>query len=565
MPPTESPSPEIVIQPMVAPAPKRSDKLVRAGTTSGRPGQIVSAANRWRENYNPLRHLTMRRVVELLELGQRGDYAYLQWAYKFAEMTNPTLSGLISRCEAPFAGFDWHIKKISTKPPEMDEAQFQDKCQKQKETLEAAYNAIDNLIEAILHMHMADFRGYAHLQKHRTGDGDVYHLECLAQWCICRDGLNGNWWWNPDSRSTSAPLQFLGKDFCIGGDNLPLSDFIIRECHRPIDRIGLVDTVRRGLCEKDWDAFIEIYGIPGGVVTMPSNVPQGKESEYEAAAQTVSEGGTGAIPAGSSYTPNDHPRGVDPFTPRLNHLDEALVLAGTGGKLSMLTERSGAGGQTRGSSRVHDKSFGEIADGRARNIAEQFRKQFDAEVLNKYHEGEPHLVYFDFGAEEEEDLSSLCANVLSLKQAGKNTDTQWLAEKTGYILTDDEDDDPEDNPANPTEDPPPIEAEPDGRNKNPAVTNRVRNRDTQPSIEEITATIRDMLVPLHKRLEAIESAFSSGVSMDSIKVMIEKLLRDFPHIAKVIEADHSLAQKFSPMLQQSLVKGIKEKPQPAKA
>ena len=72
----------------------------------------------------------------------------------------------------------------------------------------------------------------------------------------------------------------------------------------------------------------------------------------------------------------------------------------------------------------------------ARACAECFIRQFDGEVLNREHPGEPHLVYFDFGAEEEEDLGSLCANVLSLKQAGKNTDTVWLAEKTGHQLSD---------------------------------------------------------------------------------------------------------------------------------
>ena len=46
-------------------------------------------------------------------------------------------------------------------------------------------------------------------------------------------------------------------------------------------------------------------------------------------------------PYGSDYKANAGPRGVDPFTPRIAHLDEALVLAGAGGKLAVLTEKSG--------------------------------------------------------------------------------------------------------------------------------------------------------------------------------------------------------------------------------
>jgi phage gp29-like protein len=423
--------PAVFQQPMLTPPPKRSEKLTRGGQSAGKPGQIVSAANRWRENYNPLRNLTMRRVVELFELGQRGDTAYLQWAYAFIERRNPTLSGLISRCEAPFASFDWSIKIRSTLPP----GGTTEMALRQRQTLTNAYEQIDNLRAALLHLHKADFRGYAHLQKHRDPDGQVYHLEPLHQWCVCRDGLEGNWFWNPDSRSTSMPLQLLGVEYCLGGPNLPLEDFIIRECPRPVNEIGLVDTIRRGLCEKDWDGFIEIYGIPGGVVIMPPQVPQGRESDYEAVARGIAEGAAGALPHGSDFKANAGPRGVDPFTPRLAHLDEALVLAGTGGKLAVLTEKSG---DSRGNSRVHDKSFGEIANGRARSCAECFIRQFDGEILHRRHPGEPHLVYFDFGAEEEEDLGSLCANVLTLRKAGKDIDAVWLSEKTGYPLTPDQ-------------------------------------------------------------------------------------------------------------------------------
>ena len=162
----------IVEQPLMTPKPKPSEKLIRGGQSAGKPGQIVTAANRWRENYNPLRGLTMHRAVELFELGQRGDTAYLQWAYCFIERRNPTLSGLISRCEAPFASFDWSVRVKSTLPPGGTKAM----AERQKQSLTNAYDYVDNSREALLHLHSADFRGYAHLQKHWNGDGEVYHL-----------------------------------------------------------------------------------------------------------------------------------------------------------------------------------------------------------------------------------------------------------------------------------------------------------------------------------------------------------------------------------------------------
>ena len=414
----------VVETPMTAPAPKRGDKLTRGGTSSGRPGQIVTAANRWRENYNPLRGLVIRRVVELLELAQRGDTAYLQWTFRNSERRYPTLSALISRCEGPMLNFDWTIKiKADLPKPEGNGTEgtkgtngadkpkvnpFEEMAKRQQATLRSAYERIDNLKAAIQHLHLAEFRGYAHLQKWRDEAGEVYHLEPLNQWCVCRDGLEGNWFWNPDSRSTSAPLQFLGKEFCIGGERLPGEDFIIRECPRPIDEIALVNFVRSNLCEKDWDGFIEVYGLPGGVVTMPPNVPQGKESEYETAAKNVAEGGSGAIPFGADYKANDGPRGVDPFTPRIKHLDEQLVLAGTGGKLTMLAE-SGSGTLAGG---AHEDTFNEIADGRAQKISERFQRDFDLEVLERKHPGEPVLVYFKFGTPDADS-----ADTTKFKQA----------------------------------------------------------------------------------------------------------------------------------------------------
>lgn len=468
--PRPPPSKTVIQQPIITPAPATGQLIIRNGSAAGRPGQIVTAANRWRENYNPLRRLTMARAVDLLELGQRGDYAYLQWAYHFCERRNPTLAGLVSRCEAPLMSFDWSIKKTTMLPAaglrrgrQMDRdewagqlkaanraakiapvaadalspGRFKAMAERQKRTLETAYNAIDNLRKAIMHLHKADFRGYAHLQKHRNGDGRVYHLECLDQWCVCRDGLNGNWFWNPDGRSTSAPLQFLGLDYCIGGPRLPLPDFIIREVARPIDEFGIINTVRRGLCEKDWDAFIEIYGLPGGIVIMPPGIPVGEEREYEESARRVAEGASGALPNGSDYKPNIQPRSQDPFTPRLEKLDADMVLAGTGGKLTMLTEHNP--GQARGNSRVHDETFGQIANGRALDIAELFQIHFDAEVLNREHPGEPHLVYFYFGGEETIDVDGLCNNVNTLSQAGKTVNTEWLGEKTGYEFEEDAD------------------------------------------------------------------------------------------------------------------------------
>jgi hypothetical protein len=416
--------------PAQSPPAKRGQKLIRAGAASGMPGQIVSFANRWRDNYNPFRQFAIRLAVQLLEAGQRGDYALLQWTYRKLERSYPTLSGLISRCEAPLLNFKWNIKVKSILPPGYTDAD----AEKQQQTLRTAYEAVDNLRGAIKHLHTAEFREYAHLQKHRSGDGEVYHLECLDQWLICRDGIYGDWFWNPDSKFLTYPEPVLGESNRIGGDTLPPEDFIIRVVPRPINEIALITFVRWALVNKNWDAFSEIYGVPGGVIEMPQNVPPDKEREYEAAAKAVAEGGCGAIPSGSKYYPNDSPRGTDPFTPRVKQLDEDLILAGTGGKLSMLAASAGLGGGHQGE--THNDVFQEIAAGRAAQISEIFQRQFDLDVLGREHPGEPVLAYFELTPDLDADLDGIVKNIVSLAGAGWKADTGWLKEQTGYELGD---------------------------------------------------------------------------------------------------------------------------------
>ena len=588
-----APTAAVVEQPMVAPAPKKGDRLTRGGTSSGRVGQIVSAANRWRENYNPLRGLTMRRAVELLELGQRGDMAYLQWTFRTMERRGyPTLGALLTRCESPIENFGWEIKVKEEMPtlPGMSAKQVQKLAEAQKTTLKVAYDQVDNLKAAILHLHLAEFRGYAHLQKHRDEAGEVYHLETLNQWCVCRDGLEGNWWWNPDSKSTSAPRQFLGMDFCIGGPALPLDDFIIHEAPRPIDEVALVLLVRANLAEKDADGFLEIYGIPGGVVIMPGNVPQGKESEYEAAAQKVAEGGSGAIPNGADYKANDGPRGVDPFTPRLKHVDEQLILAGTGGKLTMLAE-SGSGTLAGG---AHSDTFEDIAEARGQRISERFQREFDAEVLDRKHPGEPVLVYFTLtssdrdsaettsfkrevvkGLATHEILSRVLANQIDIKETVRDTGVPVneeysdpyvpVAETTGAMVTGDmvldadgdvigaktEGGAPPATPNGPLTTEP--EPEPDGEEELPeGGTPNLKNRASDAANNAIATAAGEDLSHVLERLQAI-----SEIEDDTIfERRLGQFLADFPKLQSDVLKDSATERALLPMLMKAFLEGL---------
>jgi phage gp29-like protein len=171
--------------------------------------------------------------------------------------------------------------------------------------------------------------------------------------------------------------------------------------------------------------------VPGGVVTLPPDVPTEKIPEYQAAAKDVAEGGSGALPHGSTYTANDGPRGTDPFESYLKHIAEQLILAGTGGKLTMLAE-SGSG-TLAGS--AHADAFQQIARGDARAINELFQRAIDAEALDAQFPGQPHLAYFEMNFREEVDAGEMADLLSKLALAGLQADPEEVGEKLGLKLT----------------------------------------------------------------------------------------------------------------------------------
>lgn len=396
--------------------------------SSGSPGQTVARANVWRERYNPLRGLTLPRAVAMFEALQRGDLPDLIWTYRFIERRHPVLRSGILRRRSALLKLDWDIRTVDEDklPPGSTVAD----AKAQAQTLRNAYDAIDNLKDAIRHLALAEFRGFSILQKHFT-DGDVSHLEVLNHWNFARAGMFGDFYWNPTAQPCSGPEALLGEANRIGGEAMPRTDFVIREVDMPVNEIALLLFIRRGLSSKDWDAFIEIYGLPSGVVTMPPNVPAGKEGEYESAAKLIAEGGSGALPYQSLYTPNESPRGVNPFKDHKRDVDEDLVLAITGGKLTMLTE-SGSGSLAGG---AHQTAFDEIAQAEAAEISEGFQADFDAPLLAREHPAQPILAYFVIAAADQTDITDLCSNVQKLSIAGYKADLGWLMDTTGYKLS----------------------------------------------------------------------------------------------------------------------------------
>ena len=131
----------------------------------------LQSASNWRAQFNPLRGLTLPHLVALLEQGERGDYARLQWLYRFVEKRNSTLRAVLQRRQASLTRLDWDVRVVAgggSDPRAL--------AARQAALLRDAYGRIENLREAVTFLALSEFRGYAHLERHvdRAGaDGEA--------------------------------------------------------------------------------------------------------------------------------------------------------------------------------------------------------------------------------------------------------------------------------------------------------------------------------------------------------------------------------------------------------
>lgn len=67
-------------------------------------------SNRWREYCNPLRGLSLPKLVSLLEAGERGQYADLQWMDYYMERPDPMIFSILQRRKDALLDCDWDIR-----------------------------------------------------------------------------------------------------------------------------------------------------------------------------------------------------------------------------------------------------------------------------------------------------------------------------------------------------------------------------------------------------------------------------------------------------------------------
>jgi len=391
--------------------------------------RLLKIADKWRDTYNPLLSLKMRQIAAWLYDYQVGIVSNVQWLYRFAERRDPTISAMIGRRTSAIKRLNWEIKTLPTKklPKGFTAAQ----ARAQADALRDTYDRIDNLPEAVEWLALGQFRGYAHLEKHFDTAGNLNHLEPVPQWNWARAGLTGDWFYNERALQLFANPQALDPNLVA----IDPSRFVIREVMHPILEAIVINWMRKSINQKDWDAYIETYGLPSVFVEIPENTPtvNGQvDPAFLAAAQAVSSGARGVLPPGCKIvTVSGSGQAGHPFMDHIRYIDEQFVLAGTGGLLTMLA-RSGTGTLA---GQAHKDTFEELAEAEAVEITSLFNAQIDQPLLAEKFPGQPPLASFQLAARETTDTSRVVADAANLRVAGFQVDPDQLAERTGYDLT----------------------------------------------------------------------------------------------------------------------------------
>jgi hypothetical protein len=372
---------------------------------------MIQQAGQWRQTHNPLRGLTSAVVTSYVEAAERGAQADLQWLIFWIERENAVLLALEERFRAALSELDWDVK-IPDHVPEADRVL----AERQQQRLTEFYHSLRGLRGSIEETGMARFRGCSFLEK--AWVRGRLCLDAVPPVYFVRDGY-GPWSYNAQAGSGST----LGVP-------LELHRWVIREVAAPIGRIAARLHVIRGMCLADWQGYVETFGIPAIFAIMPEGVTPEDQAKFQSIMEQIISDARGALPAGTDIktVTGNNGAGGSPFAELMDWCDKQLVLAGTGGLLTMLAE-SGSGTLAGG---AHMEAFQLLARREAVMVSECFQDQVDAGLLEGWFPGRPQYAYFELAGAEENDPDKVVEHYVALKGAGMVMRTEQLAEKTGY-------------------------------------------------------------------------------------------------------------------------------------
>lgn len=372
-----------------------------------------------RAGWNPLRGLTLARVISLLEQGEQGYFADLTWLYRFVEKREYVLSTLVERRQAALGSCRWAV--VAEEETAAKQIENADLLAEQIEFLNGRFGAIDNLNAAWRWLGMSTFRGFAHLEMHTDAAGVVTHLEPVPQWYFGIAHPKNKWCYNPDAQNTNR------------GQPIDEAFFVVRTNDMPIDEIGSLLFVGRTMSWKDWQLYVSRHGVPNIFLECAPEA-SAAAADFRSLASMLEKyvsGGKGVLPPG--VTANLFGGGSSaqntPFPGFMEYADRALVLRGTGGKLTMLSDSTGIG---QGATPAHEAVFNELASAEAAEIAELMHEAIGTPALTQEFPGQPHLARFTITRPKSTDLAATASALGALRQAGWIVTREKASEMLGF-------------------------------------------------------------------------------------------------------------------------------------
>ena len=368
----------------------------------------------WRDHYNPLRGLSMARIVSMEEAADRGDQADLQWFWHHMVQTDVTVAAAVHKRLSHIGALDWEIRTVETADPYL--------AQEQAEILRYAYDRIENLTEAATKLAYGLFTGYTLLEKIRTGYSKlIRRLDYIEPWYWNHDRKTDRWLFNAEAQP--GPLR---------GEMADPQRLVIHHPGDPLFKSIGRNFFAKQLALADWDLALENGANQSIFIVGPPGTTAEKEEEYLHLAEGLTSNLRGYLPHGADVKITDlAARSKMPYFERIEYADRQIVMAATGGLLTMLAQ-SGTGTLAGG---AHNDTLIGLARADAKSISEVFQQQVDREILRAFFPGHPPTVYFQFDIPQpEESPSAFIQAVSGLSWSGYRVSKEQLQEKTGLQI-----------------------------------------------------------------------------------------------------------------------------------
>lgn len=374
------------------------------------------------EGIDPLYNMSTATAQMMFNYARRGNFTRLQYIYNEIELKDPTLLTCVSRRTSAISELDWKVVRSDQR---LNRNADEELIKEQIECVETFVAKIDNLPDAVERLGLAAFRGFAHISPIYDISGDVRRFELIDNWNMCYNRLKQEWLWNPDASSFLDP-NIENPDL----KPIPPGELVSVVNNTAIDWPALFIYLRAAVGERDWGRFLETYGIPPVILTMPDLTNKEDEDKFMEAAESVYEGGNGVVPYGTNVSYASESRGTNPFTEFLDHQQKLVVLMATGGTLTSLAE---AGSGTLAGNAQMDV-WQQIVRRDVRKIGNAFNKQLCEPMLRRRFPGKPILAEFKFDTEPPPSPKEVLEMASTASSAGFEMDPEELSQACGYTI-----------------------------------------------------------------------------------------------------------------------------------